>query len=158
VSHFRHDQRHRRQMAGLCGDLYWAAALSEYNFSEREAQILPLLRRWVSFFRSTWHIGTMTAFEQTATQLKGLRCSVPPYYVGLVLPDGVPVVAYSGKAYEMLERGFAPPAEEIRLLLIGLRRTPAQQCGATIDLAAGLAGARAEETQKWLGFDFLGKR
>jgi DNA-binding XRE family transcriptional regulator len=63
----------------------------------------------------------MTACENTLKQMKGLRCSVPPYYVGLVLPDGVPVAAFPGETYERLERGFAPAAGEGRAMLVQLR-------------------------------------
>jgi len=63
----------------------------------------------------------MTTLEKQAAQAKELRCSFPPYYVGLLLPDGVPITALPGDTYEALERGLAPGAEEIRLTLIRLR-------------------------------------
>ena len=63
----------------------------------------------------------MTPFELAAAQMKGLRCSFPPYFVGTMTPAGWPVAAMSGNTYEMLERGFAPTAEEAKVTLFRLR-------------------------------------
>lgn len=52
---------------------------------------------------------------------KDMRYSVPPYYVGLV-DQGLPIVSIPGDTYEMLERGFAPTADEVRRQLIELRQ------------------------------------
>ena len=113
-----------------------------------------------------WH--QMTAFERAAAQMKGLRCSFPPYFVAAMTPAGWPVAAMSGNTYEMLERGFAPSAEEAKMTLFRLRqklrwsragmaafigvsqsvlrrwetgRTSTEWRGAAIDLATGFAGA-----------------
>ena len=67
-------------------------------------------------------IGTMTAFERAAAQMKGLRCSFPPYFVAAMTPAGWPVAAMSGDTYEMLERGLAPTAEEVKVTLFRLRQ------------------------------------
>jgi DNA-binding transcriptional regulator YiaG len=64
----------------------------------------------------------MTTFELAADQMKGLRCSFPPYFVGTMTPTGWPVAAMSGNTYEMLERGFAPTAEEAQVTLFRLRQ------------------------------------
>jgi DNA-binding transcriptional regulator YiaG len=64
----------------------------------------------------------MTAFERVANQMKGMRCSFPPYFVAQVTPAGWPVAAMSGNTYEMLERGFAPTAKEARVTLFRLRQ------------------------------------
>src|SRR5262249_26435190 len=50
-----------------------------------------------------------------------LRCSFPPYYVAMV-QDGVPVASLPGETYEMLERGLAPTAEDVRRTLVQLRQ------------------------------------
>jgi len=64
----------------------------------------------------------MTTFELAADQMKGLRCSWPPYFVGTMTPAGWPVAAMSGDSYEILERGLAPTAEEAKVTLIRLRQ------------------------------------
>jgi DNA-binding transcriptional regulator YiaG len=59
--------------------------------------------------------------DPKANEKPVLRYSFPPYYVGLV--DGtLPIAAYPGDLYESLERGFAPSAEEVRQMLLTLRR------------------------------------
>jgi DNA-binding transcriptional regulator YiaG len=64
----------------------------------------------------------MTPFELATDQMKGLRCSFPPYCVAAVTPAGWPVAAMSGATYEMLERGFAPTADEAKMTLFRLRQ------------------------------------
>ena len=64
----------------------------------------------------------MTALERATAQMKGLRCSFPPYCVAAVSPDGLPVAALPGDTYEMLERGFAPGPATTKLTLIRLRK------------------------------------
>src|ERR1035438_1678460 len=64
----------------------------------------------------------MTIFERATAQLKGLRCSFPPYCVAAMAADGEPVAALPGDTYEMLERGLAPSAHESRMALIRLRQ------------------------------------
>lgn len=81
----------------------------------------------------------MTAFEEKAGPSKGLRCSFPPYFVGVML-DGVPVVSLPGELYEMVERGFAPTAEETRRKLVRLRQ---ELCWSRAALAAFLGVSRA---------------
>jgi len=76
----------------------------------------------LSLSLSTWHIGTVTTLELAADQMKGLRCSFPPYFVAAMTPAGWPVAAMSGDTYEMLERGFAPTAEEAQMTLFRLRQ------------------------------------
>jgi DNA-binding transcriptional regulator YiaG len=65
---------------------------------------------------------SVTALERGTAQLKGLRCSFPPYYVAAMTPDGWPVAALPGDSYEILERGLAPSAEESRQTLLHLRQ------------------------------------
>ena len=65
----------------------------------------------------------MTAIERARAQMKGLRCSFPPYCVAARGADGEPVAALPGDTYELLERGLAPSAGEIRVTLIRLRQT-----------------------------------
>lgn len=65
----------------------------------------------------------MTAIERSKAQMKGLRCSFPPYYVAAMGADGEPVAALPGDTFAMLERGLAPTAGEIRVTLIRLRQT-----------------------------------
>ena len=76
----------------------------------------------LSLSLSTWHIGTVTTLELAADQMKGLRCNFPPYFVAAMTPAGWPVAAMSGDTYEMLERGFAPTAEEAQMTLFRLRQ------------------------------------
>jgi DNA-binding transcriptional regulator YiaG len=64
----------------------------------------------------------MTSLERSKAQMKGLRCSYPPYYVAAMTPDGWPVGVLPGDSYEILERGLAPTAHESRMTLIRLRR------------------------------------
>jgi DNA-binding transcriptional regulator YiaG len=64
----------------------------------------------------------MTTFKVAADQMKGLRCSWPPYFVAQMTPAGWPVAAMSGNTYEMLERGFAPTAAEAQVTLFRLRQ------------------------------------
>lgn len=64
----------------------------------------------------------MTSLERSAAQMTGLRCSYPPYYVAAMSVDGEPVAALPGDTYEMLERGLAPTAEEVRATLTQLRQ------------------------------------
>jgi DNA-binding transcriptional regulator YiaG len=64
----------------------------------------------------------MTTLELAAAQMKGLRCSYPPYYVAAMTPAGWPVGALSGKSYKMLEKGLAPSAGECRVMLYRLRQ------------------------------------
>jgi DNA-binding XRE family transcriptional regulator len=81
-----------------------------------------VFRLYLPFSRSTWHIGTMTTFELATDQMKGLRCSFPPYYTAAVTPAGWPVAAMPGATYEMLERGFAPTAGDAQVTLFRLRQ------------------------------------
>lgn len=62
----------------------------------------------------------MTEKQKQISQDKALRYSFPPYYVGLV--DGnLPIAGFPGDFYELLERGFAPSAEEVQQMLLQLR-------------------------------------
>jgi DNA-binding transcriptional regulator YiaG len=77
----------------------------------------------LAFSPKLCHIGAMIAqLDVVEDQLKGLRCSFPPYYVGTMTPDGWPVATLSGNTYELLERGFAPTAKEARVTLFRLRQ------------------------------------
>jgi DNA-binding transcriptional regulator YiaG len=87
----------------------------------------------------------MTAYAQTAEQMKGLRCSFPPYYVGLVLPNGVPVAAMPGSTYKRLERGFAPAAGEVQMLLIQLR----QELRWSRAMLAAFMGVSRDVVRRW---------
>ncbi|MFZ0827529.1 MAG: helix-turn-helix domain-containing protein [Verrucomicrobiia bacterium] len=64
----------------------------------------------------------MTTLELAEAQMKGLRCSYPPYVVAQVSPEGWPVAALPGNTYELLERGFAPTAEQAKITLCRLRQ------------------------------------
>jgi DNA-binding transcriptional regulator YiaG len=63
----------------------------------------------------------VTILEVAQDQMMGLRCSIPPYFVGQVTPAGWPVAALSGEYYELMERGFAPTADDSIRTLIKLR-------------------------------------
>jgi hypothetical protein len=60
--------------------------------------------------------------QRQISQGKTLRYSFPPYYVG-VIDEGVPVASLPGDLYEDLARHYAPPAIEVRQMLLRLRRT-----------------------------------
>lgn len=64
----------------------------------------------------------MNLSELTKEQMKGLRCSYPPYNVATMTPAGWPVGALAGASYKMLERGLAPTAGECKDILIRLRQ------------------------------------
>ena len=79
------------------------------------------LKLYLGFSLSTCHIGIVVEKKPVQTAPKNaLRYSFPPYYVGLM--DGnVPIASFPGALYEDLARGFAPPAEEVRQMLLQLR-------------------------------------
>jgi DNA-binding transcriptional regulator YiaG len=64
----------------------------------------------------------MTRLKRAAAQLRGLRCSYPPYWVAERADDGEEIVAMPGNTYEMLSKGLAPSAQESRLKLFKLRQ------------------------------------
>jgi DNA-binding transcriptional regulator YiaG len=78
------------------------------------------------YFTHPHPLGTMsrmTSFERAAAQMKGLRCSYPPYLVAARALDGEEIVALPGNTYEMLAKGLAPSAGEIRVKLFRLRQS-----------------------------------
>ena len=50
----------------------------------------------------------------------GYRCSVPPYYLGVVEGEGV-FACLPGENYELLAQALAPSVAEVRAMLINMR-------------------------------------
>ena len=59
--------------------------------------------------------------DQKANKKPVMRLSFPPYWVGTMYKD-IPILSYPGNHYESLERGFAPSTDEVRRMLLTLRR------------------------------------
>jgi len=57
---------------------------------------------------------------QKPNRKPALRCSFPPYYVGVV-ESGAVFASLPGETYESLERVLAPSGPEVRAMLINLR-------------------------------------
>ena len=62
-------------------------------------------------------------FTELKRELFRKRRGYPPHYLAARLASGVPVAGLPGTFYERLERGFAPTAAEVRLILIRFRET-----------------------------------
>ena len=103
----------------------WDFIILGFSTTTRTSQTKSLIpsASLLSLSLETWHIDPMTAIERARAQMKGLRCSFPPYYVAAMGADGEPVAALPGDMFSMLERGLAPAAGEIRVTLIRLRQT-----------------------------------
>jgi len=72
---------------------------------------------------SRWHIGVVLEEKivKKPNKKPSLRHSFPPYYLG-VLDADVPLLCYPGDTYEILERSLMPTGEEVRQMLLTMRR------------------------------------
>jgi DNA-binding transcriptional regulator YiaG len=69
-----------------------------------------------------WHNDVMSeeVIEEKPNKKPSLRCSFPPYYVGVV-ESGAVFASLPGENYELMERALAPSGAEVRAMLINMR-------------------------------------
>jgi DNA-binding transcriptional regulator YiaG len=69
-----------------------------------------------------WHSERMEnpPIVEKPNKKQTLRCSFPPYYVGVV-ESGAVFASLPGENYELLERALAPSGAEVRAMLIHMR-------------------------------------